>query len=959
MENKPTILFFGDVHVHGVNEFSNPTEDGLTTLLHQARESLLWVALNVRQHRPDVVVCMGDITHVPGLVDAASLSVIWQGFSAIICACEEVRADLKILVGNHDAFYLKEGVHKIHSIPFFEDYLVTKPRVFDHVGFTAGYYPYTKDFNAVEQFIQRNSDCTFFATHVDALGTVWNSSKKASIGVRTGVADSSGIPVFNGHHHHPEIVGKWHNVGSLMYRSFHDSISTIPRGLVIFSGGIPFWKENPHTDIFHTIRPSEESSLRISSLAKSDFAGRLHLRVYRSTDEEDLPQQDAFKSLRVMSQSVRKIESRLGDLEEADDPVDIFDSYADVFELSDELYDFCVQFIEQSAHSASPKADVYFRKASGSNFMSFESFELDLEGSGVLRIDGENLDAEGGNSNMAGKSALLELIAWTITGKTVRGARYKNVLRRGAERVSGRVEFSKDDIEYCVVRSWSSASGTQLSLFSDGEDISKERLADTQAEIVLAVGLSEDDFFQVLYVDMENRFVKLSDTDKKSLIERISGGAVFALAEKSLKKRREKSKVDLRLMSAEQDVAELSARISQQESSVEGFRKQVEAASNKTQIDSDALVASKQKLESELEDLKDLLSDRRNGLSQYSSGVFSQIQDALDMYNDKLDATDSVLWKAERDYATAQKQLHLLEGLGTSGECPTCLRDYSDEHNSLHSRIIAAQIAVTEAEKLRNQHLKRKDTLQEMKNSAQQKRRELEASQTALLREIHQIEASIRSTEESLKTVDSHVGAIEGQANLLKSQLVSMEQQLCLLKSAFSVALEECKTCSEQVAFYEKAAYHLGASGVRSYAVDYTLNELNQIFSVISEEFGGDSTVTLSPETATGSGVLQRIQIQVSPSEYVESSKGERRRVELVIQLGLRFAMEQRRGHYSILVLDECDDNLDEIGARKLLDYLAGLDRRVFFISHNPVTKAFCPESLTVVRSNGLSRIEG
>ena len=93
--------------------------------------------------------------------------------------------------------------------------------------------------------------------------------------------------------------------------------------------------------------------------------------------------------------------------------------------------------------------------------------------------------------------------------------------------------------------------------------------------------------------------------------------------------------------------------------------------------------------------------------------------------------------------------------------------------------------------------------------------------------------------------------------------------------------------------------------------------------------------------------------------EYLGSSGGERRRVDLSMLLALReLAKARLEQTFDLLFVDEVFDKVDKSGIERVIHLLTQqTDDSVFVISHDPSLMDAFEEVITVEKTDGLSKI--
>ncbi len=168
------------------------------------------------------------------------------------------------------------------------------------------------------------------------------------------------------------------------------------------------------------------------------------------------------------------------------------------------------------------------------NFLSHEHTELSLANLGLVLIEGEN---------GVGKSTLFEAPHWGFFGTTPRGLRGDEVIRLDSHKKpvnNTRVAISLDvdghDIRIERHRQHHKFNN-KLLVFANGKEITcgaGDR--ETQAKINELLQIDEDSFVSaVMFPQGAAGFASLSDSEQKSVLDKILGTGRFAVAQERLK----------------------------------------------------------------------------------------------------------------------------------------------------------------------------------------------------------------------------------------------------------------------------------------------------------------------------------------------------------------------------------------------------------------------------------------
>ena len=151
------------------------------------------------------------------------------------------------------------------------------------------------------------------------------------------------------------------------------------------------------------------------------------------------------------------------------------------------------------------------------NFYSFKQAEVAVKNySGLTVIKGKNEDT--GGSNGSGKSVLVEAIYFGLTGKTIRKST-EDSLVNNQEKKKCVVEVHISHMGSSVVIT-RQKKPTKLSFFVDGEDLTKDSVATTQAAIDNYLNINHKVLLASMFFGQSNdtSFLECTPDDKRTII---------------------------------------------------------------------------------------------------------------------------------------------------------------------------------------------------------------------------------------------------------------------------------------------------------------------------------------------------------------------------------------------------------------------------------------------------------
>lgn len=195
-------------------------------------------------------------------------------------------------------------------------------------------------------------------------------------------------------------------------------------------------------------------------------------------------------------------------------------------------------------------------------FGPFQSVTMNV-GNGLHMVLGEWMDgdeADPGRSNASGKSTLFEAISWGLYGRTAKGIKGGDVMRRTRKRgkkCSVELTFSsqtRGDLQ--VVRT-QNAKDSKLTIAVNGEPLDG-RKKDVQQDLVELLGFSYDFFRQMVYFGQNEAefFSQMGDADRKQILSRLLGLEWYEAAQKEAKAN--VSAIEAEVADDEREVASLT-----------------------------------------------------------------------------------------------------------------------------------------------------------------------------------------------------------------------------------------------------------------------------------------------------------------------------------------------------------------------------------------------------------------
>lgn len=628
------------------------------------------------------------------------------------------------------------------------------------------------------------------------------------------------------------------------------------------------------------------------------------------------------------------------------------------------------------------------------NFLAISDARVELDGKGLVLIQGQNLDDTSADSNGTGKSSIVDALSWCLYGVTARGVSGDAVVNRIEKKDCSVVVYLDDDGQkYKIQRTRKhSTLKNQTLVWSEhgGMEgvISKGTEKETQKVINDIMGCSQEVFKAAVYSGQENMIDLPSLTDKnlKLIVEEAAG---IERIEKAYEKARKEAEA-------------VSVAHSDSVTKRDLYWDDIQASNEwveKAKVDMEAWDESHAERVAELEAVLNTAQSRLNALQDDFSGMDEE--SIIEKRKSIVDASRAFRERYKRKEEELNKCITSLVRLKTNREHQEKrLKDVATTIKRLRttpeeftcdvcgSKLDAEHIAKCEAEGIKELKIQKAELAQfdiEIGRCEEQKKQlgqwlsenkvEAEKADTsevdelleqvgklnALKEDITRAEADVRSAELFLQKEKEVINPYAKAYKDACDRKTEAEAQHKLYE-------QKAKDTEEEYKLRKATANVFSPSGVRALILDTVTPFLNQrtaeYLSILSD---GNLSATWSTLTKTAKGELrEKFNIDVTNNKGGESfsslSGGEKRKVRLATALALQDLVSSRATKpIKLWIGDEIDNALDTSGLERLMTILHSKAKErgtVLIISHTNL-RDWCSNVITVTKENGKSVIEG
>lgn len=311
-------------------------------------------------------------------------------------------------------------------------------------------------------------------------------------------------------------------------------------------------------------------------------------------------------------------------------------------------------------------------------------------------------------------------------------------------------------------------------------------------------------------------------------------------------------------------------------------------------------------------------------------------------------------------------------------ECLQEVKGFNDEIEALQSSILEQKLLIkkynsdleySEVEKDRFANvlneaqciIDEKDECQEKLNGIKDVIHDNELEMSSVKSKIKGFEQEIGFLDKTIKTEKSNKNPYLDMLEKQKLSIAECNAEIEKLKKSIETQLDE-KQC---LLFWQQAYSN---QGIKSFILDDITPFLNRrVNKYLSKLASGHIEVKFNTQTTLKSGeTREKFSIEINNvdggSEYMANSTGEKKRVDLAINLALQDLVSARSTKsLNIAIFDEVFDGLDESGIEavtSLFEELSNEKSSIFVISHNPHLQSIFSNVVTIVKQNGYSNLD-
>ena len=593
---------------------------------------------------------------------------------------------------------------------------------------------------------------------------------------------------------------------------------------------------------------------------------------------------------------------------------------------------------------------ITFKALAGKNFLSFgdTAVQVDLR-PGVNAIIGTNYDKED-SKNGAGKSSITELLYYSLYGTTLREISKDHIQNSSTKKrceVSLEFDVASNNIidTYKIVRM---LNPTKCLLLKNGQDVTRSTLAKTNA-LIQEVIHTPSTVFQnsvIMSVNTALPFMALPKTDRRKFIESVLGLEVFTQMVL-------KARDDYSIAKKDYEVAYTKFEQTQNELTF-----------NQTQFDNyesikterlNKLNEKKSTLTSDIQNLDSKIVNSDTLTIEADEKKIELCDQQLECFNEKKTKLQSKINIIQAETNSLLKQIKQLQT--NKVQCPTCSREYSDEHIEHVSKLIATHNL--DIEKFVEAETKVKTSIQEIENEISS----FKSTKKICVENVNQIKQIINNNktfELSINHLKSNLKDVEEEIKIVKQeQNNELKGKITTLKTFAEDCQQKVDKLNNELNVLETVKFVISEEGIKSFIVKKILKVLNSRLAFYLKKLEANCLCQFNEFFDE-----EIIDESSQPKSYFNFSGGERKRIDLACLFAFADIRRlQGDVNFSTVFYDELlDSSLDDKGVSLTLKVLRERfnenNESCYIITHRgPEVTTKAEHTIHVIKRNGISTV--
>lgn len=612
----------------------------------------------------------------------------------------------------------------------------------------------------------------------------------------------------------------------------------------------------------------------------------------------------------------------------------------------------------------------------GSNLLSYKDVSISYD-SGLYLIQGFNFDEN--TANGSGKSAVIDILCWSLYGETPRGIKADEIIRWGADgHGQSTVIFEKHNHIHEIHRS---RKPNDLKYTIDDQIVVSKDAKELQTIITKNIGVSLETFYRSTYfaqgTSTADEFLFTNDSTKKEVLTELLELNVFDLCldhSKLLLKEHSTVLSNLKnsLASKAQIMQVLFKNRDQYQVLSSNFETNRKAELSSLTAKHNELTCSLAKAKVTLSEIKDpiqTIEDNKLRHNKIITGL-KTVDESLTVLRRCGSELSRALGTIEAKKNAAYNSIKQIENIGP--HCEKCGQKISEKHKSDQMSVffveierldqeafdIQSQLESVEAEEkvISEKSIKLNNLLISLLRESDTLRAEFE-------RATHRAEMEFDSITKQLMEKENQITTLQQKTNEYEKMLDAVVIELSSVETSVVAEKIRLMECEKLVLLHEQLVEVFGRNGVKAFVFNGIIRELSKYVNDYLEQlFVGDVKLDFHINEKSQS-IDTKFIFNGRETNLSSLSGGQRRRLVLATNFALAKLVANRiNGIPNFICLDECFDGLDATGKEKILEFLKTLSLNkdfIWVIDHSCEIQTGFDKIYNIEYRNGVSEFHG
>ena len=544
---------------------------------------------------------------------------------------------------------------------------------------------------------------------------------------------------------------------------------------------------------------------------------------------------------------------------------------------------------------------ILFKKVSYKNFLAAGNtpITINLNESETTLIVGQN---------GAGKSTLIEAIVFALFNKSFRKVNKNQLINSINEKdCLVEVEFSIGSVEWKIRRGIKPGI---FEIYKNGDLLDQASSASDQQKWFeqSVIKLNYKSFTQIVVLGSSTfvPFMQLPAASRREIIEDLLDIRIFSTMNVVLKERIKSTNEDLK--SHESEIAFLKEKAEMQKDYIKGIEKSTKKTIEQKEVKIIQLMNEVSYIETEIEDVKNLVDEKNTELKKYS-GLDKKIKQI------EKEVTTHVNLISRK-----QKEQKFFK---TTDKCPTCTQVLSED---------LKQKQLDESDKVISES---NSAIEKFKSNLDKANKLIDA-QSSINKEITNLNMQMSSSLGEIRNRNQLIGDIKTEINDIKNDTYNLDgerEKLQLIASQGITTQKNITDLKSQKRNYDLVSNLLKDTGIKSMIIRKYLPVMNQLINKYLQDL--DFYVNFTLDEEFNETIKSRHRDDFTYSSF---SEGEKMRIDLALMFTWRaIAKMKNSANTNLLILDEVfDSSLDVAGTEDFLRIIRSVnkDTNIFVISH-------------------------